>query len=93
MRLRVRLWASHGHDGLYGDDGELQCSRCGLDFKRADFEDILNRLDEVDRERFAAQHSVLCQVRTVYMNAPALCLRMANHDGPHEWAPATGNEV
>lgn len=35
LKLRELLWLSHGHDGLYGDDGEMQCWRCGgLDFKR-----------------------------------------------------------
>lgn len=28
------LWLTHGHVGLYGDDGEQQCGVCGLDFKR-----------------------------------------------------------
>lgn len=32
--LRKLLWLRHGHDGLYGDDGEMQCGRCGVDFKR-----------------------------------------------------------
>lgn len=32
--LRRLLWNNHGHRGLYGDDGEMQCSECGIDFKR-----------------------------------------------------------
>lgn len=32
--LRELLWLNHGHQGLYGDDGEMQCSDCGIDFKR-----------------------------------------------------------
>ena len=34
--LRKLLWLRHGcdHMALYGDDGELQCSECGVDFKR-----------------------------------------------------------
>lgn len=37
---RTELLFSHGHAGvdLYTDDGELQCSACGFDFKRADLE-------------------------------------------------------
>lgn len=34
---RECLWLHHGHDGLYGDDGEMQCcspSHGPLDFKR-----------------------------------------------------------
>ena len=26
--LRVLSWLNHGHIGLYGDDGEMQCSEC-----------------------------------------------------------------
>jgi hypothetical protein len=32
--LRELLWIRHGHEELYGDDGEMQCGRCGIDFKR-----------------------------------------------------------
>lgn len=32
---RRYMWLHHGHDGLYGDDGEMQCGHCMLDFKRA----------------------------------------------------------
>lgn len=32
---RYVLWLHHGHDGLYGDDGEMQCNRYPpVDFKR-----------------------------------------------------------
>lgn len=39
---REMLWLNHGCENrmLYGDDGEMQCSRCGLDFKRMPPEDI-----------------------------------------------------
>ena len=34
--LRRLLWLRHGckFASLYGDDGEMQCSGCGIDFKR-----------------------------------------------------------
>lgn len=35
--LRKLLWLRHDADhsaGLYGDDGEMQCVACGIDFKR-----------------------------------------------------------
>lgn len=32
--LRELLWLNHGHVSLYGDDGEMQCGECGIDFKR-----------------------------------------------------------
>lgn len=36
-------WAfNHGCPigAIYGDDGELQCNRCGIDFKRTDLEEL-----------------------------------------------------
>lgn len=35
IALREALWKGHGHTGLYGDDGEMQCGTCLIDFKRA----------------------------------------------------------
>lgn len=34
--LRKLLWIRHGCEfsALYGDDGEMQCHRCRLDFRR-----------------------------------------------------------
>lgn len=32
--LRRLLWLRHGCGGLYGDDGEMQCGVCGIDFLR-----------------------------------------------------------
>jgi hypothetical protein len=34
--LRRLLWLNHGCIGLYGDDGEMQCGQCLIDFKRDD---------------------------------------------------------
>jgi hypothetical protein len=48
--LRKEYWMLHcnmvGHDlsALYGDDGELQCSSCDLDFKRDDIYEIVHKL-------------------------------------------------
>lgn len=38
QRLRMEWWTGHGcpFSALYGDDGEMQCNRCGVDFKRDD---------------------------------------------------------
>lgn len=43
--LRRLLWLHHGHDGpaIYGDDGEMQCHACPLDFRRAGIEQIAQR--------------------------------------------------
>lgn len=40
--LRELLWRHHGCDGpaLYGDDGEMQCNACGIDFRRDSAERI-----------------------------------------------------
>jgi len=36
MKLREMLWLRHGCEfgTLYGDDGEMQCNKCHIDFKR-----------------------------------------------------------
>lgn len=28
LELRKEWWLNHGHDGVYGDDGEMQCGKC-----------------------------------------------------------------
>jgi hypothetical protein len=40
--LRRLLWLRHGckFAALYGDDGEMQCAECGVDFKRMTAEQI-----------------------------------------------------
>ena len=35
---RKWMWQSHGHDGIYGDDGEMQCGECHVDYKREPIE-------------------------------------------------------
>jgi hypothetical protein len=51
--LRQQVWLTHGCGitGLYGDDGEMQCGRCLIDFKRGHWEDIKKRLDQMGRDR------------------------------------------
>lgn len=44
--LRQLLWLRHGCQGLYGDDGEMQCGQCMLDFKRDSVEKISQRFTE-----------------------------------------------
>lgn len=40
QELRTEYWLNHGCGlfALYGDDGEMQCGMCLLDFKRAPLE-------------------------------------------------------
>lgn len=45
-RLRRVLWLRHGCSGLYGDDGEMQCGACSLDFKRDPIDKILTKLEQ-----------------------------------------------
>ena len=42
MNLRKLLWLHHGcsQDGLYGDDGEMQCNKCRIDFRRDSAKEI-----------------------------------------------------
>jgi calcineurin-like phosphoesterase family protein len=49
LRLRQLLWLRHNPEhsnALYGDDGELQCSVCMIDFKRMSVSDIIKKLTE-----------------------------------------------
>lgn len=41
-KLRFLLWLNHGcsFPVLYGDDGEMQCNKCMIDFKRNSVEEI-----------------------------------------------------
>lgn len=55
--LRQLLWLRHGCNitSLYGDDGEMQCNKCMIDFKRDKPFDIKKRfvqlgIDKVKRE-------------------------------------------
>lgn len=47
--LRYLLWSHHaiGHM-LYGDDGEMQCNTCLLDFKRDPIQKICNKFFDDD---------------------------------------------
>lgn len=40
--LRKLLWIRHGceYSNLYGDDGEMQCNKCRIDFKRMSVQEI-----------------------------------------------------
>lgn len=41
QELRFQMWVSHGHNALYGDDGEMQCCKCNpFDYKRAPLDKV-----------------------------------------------------
>ena len=53
LHLRRLFWLGHGCTGLYGDDGEMQCGDCGIDFRRmrvAEIEAFLRKRGEKQLE-------------------------------------------
>jgi len=48
---RRLVWLRHGCLALYGDDGEMQCGACGLDFKRMEPGEIEARFHEIGVEK------------------------------------------
>ena len=50
-RVREFMWANHGCPlpNLYGDDGELQCNECMIDFRRMKIVDILEKVSCKDK--------------------------------------------
>ena len=53
QRLRAFLWLNHGHDMLYGDDGEMQCQRCmpTWDYWRMPLDEIMSAAERAVWER------------------------------------------
>ena len=51
--LKRQVWLTHGcpMPALYGDDGEMACNACGIDFKRWTVERILARLMDLHLRR------------------------------------------
>lgn len=53
--VRKLLWLQHGHDGLYGDDGEMQCAECipfgALDYKREPLDRLAEAVRAVNAKR------------------------------------------
>ena len=51
LTLRRMLWLNHGHKGMYGDDGEMQCGECLIeygfyDWKRTSIDEIEAKIGE-----------------------------------------------
>ncbi len=53
--LRRLLWLNHGCTHLYGDDGEMQCNVCRIDFKRMTASDIRARFAAITLGKIEAQ--------------------------------------
>jgi len=57
MTVRREWWFNHGHSGLYGDDGEMQCPDCARygcwDYLRQDFQELGKHVQLVRWEHVA----------------------------------------
>lgn len=65
--LRRELWLSHGHFNAlyYGDDGEMQCGECYIDYKRQPVAEIIRIRGENGLRKLAAApqeypHLLIC---------------------------------
>jgi len=54
--LRRLLWIRHGCTTLYGDDGEMQCSTCQIDFLRDKPQDIEKWWFDMAMDQFLKDH-------------------------------------
>lgn len=61
--IRKLLWLIHhcGQEYLYGEDGEMQCHLCGLDFVRHGEGRIVYTFEEVGKLRYALQAKLIKQ--------------------------------
>jgi hypothetical protein len=55
LELRQMMWLGHGHTGMYGDDGEMQCMEClpfgVVDYKCEPLDKVRETFRAVQRER------------------------------------------
>jgi|GEM_PF-5606551 hypothetical protein len=54
LELRILLWMNHNPQhfpDLYGDDGELQCKACKLDFKRDSPKTMAERWEKLNLQK------------------------------------------
>jgi len=67
--IRKALWLGHGHDGLYGDDGEMQCNLggCMLDYKRDPLDKIIAQLFQ---QRDSSEHTIQEQCAKIAESYP-----------------------
>lgn len=58
-KLRELLWIRHGCSlsSLYGDDGEMHCNACMIDFKRASAFDIEQMFRKLSLQRYTIEVS------------------------------------
>jgi hypothetical protein len=75
--IRKLLWLIHscGQSSLYGDDGEMQCHLCGLDFVRHSEQKIVSTFDRVGMLRYALQTEAINQTE---FNNSIMRIRLEN---------------
>jgi len=57
--LRYLLWNEHPCEGKYGDDGEMQCGACGIDFKRDNADTIQTKLFQTRLLKYAVGQKIV----------------------------------
>ena len=60
--LRSMIWLMHGHKGIYGDDGEMQCGECATeygfyDWKRTDINEIVNNIEAANLRKLSEKET------------------------------------
>lgn len=70
-KLRRLLWLRHGCSisDLYGDDGEMQCSKCGIDFKRMSVEVIEQKFVDKNINKYSKYRKMVGQIDPIVANA------------------------
>lgn len=63
MKLKELLWLRHGCDisALYGDDGEMYCSHCNIDFKRSSAHSLEEAFYRNGQKRFVLEVNLNAQ--------------------------------
>lgn len=71
---RRLLWLRHGcpREYLYGDDGEMQCANCVIDFRRALVQEIEAIYASCDLEAYARATGQTIQTIRLYRHNPNL---------------------
>jgi len=66
--LRKLLWLSHGcgYGSLYGDDGEMQCNKCGIDFKRDSVKEIKEKFQKIATDKLKKYEKEIVEVEDKY---------------------------
>jgi hypothetical protein len=96
--LRNEWWLSHGHDGLYGDDGEMQCSQCGADYKRDPLDVLrqkvtLSKIERLGRARERADKLAAAEAREAALREFREWLDRPYPDGPGDGSQGESDMV